>query len=88
MLGIKAKNGVVIATEKKTSTILADETSFEKIHSISSHVGVAYAGIGPDISSVVKYMRKKCIKYDQVYRDRMNLFLLSKDTAGLMQEYT
>ena len=79
--GIKAKNGVVIATEKKVSTILADETSFSKVLNISTHVGCVYSGIGPDYMSVVKKARKDCIAYEKIYRDKMGLFMLSKSTA-------
>ena len=87
-LGIKAKNGIVIATEKKASTILVDEESFEKVTKISEHIGCVYAGIGPDYFSVLKKARKDCLKYDQVYRDQISVRMLSKSIAELMQEYT
>ena len=87
-LGIKAKNGVVIATEKKASTILVDEDSYHKVQNISSHIGCAYAGIGPDYFSVLKKARKDCIKYKQVYEENISVYLLAKGTAELMQEYT
>ena len=35
-LGIKAKNGVVLATEKKAPSILVDETSMRKIENLCS----------------------------------------------------
>ena len=47
-LGIKAKDGVVIAVEKKLSSILIDEESYHKVQNISKHIGVTYAGLGPD----------------------------------------
>mmetsp|Transcript_11959 Transcript_11959/g.10563 ORF Transcript_11959/g.10563 Transcript_11959/m.10563 type:complete len:235 (+) Transcript_11959:39-743(+) len=87
-LGIKAKNGVVIATEKKASTILVDEDSYHKVQNISSHIGCAYAGIGPDYFSVLKKARKDCIKYEQIYREKTSVALLAKSVAELMQEYT
>ena len=37
-LGVKAKNGVVIATEKKLPTCLIDETSMQKVVMPRSHV--------------------------------------------------
>ena len=87
-LGIKAKNGIVIATEKKASTILVDEDSFEKVTKISDHIGCVYAGIGPDYFSVLKKARKDCIKYEQIYQENINVRILAKNVAGLMQEYT
>ena len=47
-VGIRAKNGVVIAAEKKLSSILADEESIHKIEKLCEYLGVTYSGIGPD----------------------------------------
>ena len=55
---------------------------------ISSHIGLVYAGIGPDVNSIIKKLRKDCLTYDQVYRDRIPVFMLAKEAASLMQEYT
>ena len=47
-VGIRARNGVVIAAEKKLSSILADESSIHKIEKLCEYMGVTYSGIGPD----------------------------------------
>ena len=47
-VGIRAKNGVVIAAEKKLSSILADEESIHKIERLCEYLGITYSGIGPD----------------------------------------
>ena len=47
-LGIKAANGVVLATEKKVSSILVDENSIQKSGVIRRHVGAGYTGISAD----------------------------------------
>lgn len=39
-IGIKATNGIVIATEKKTPTPLADEKALTKVSQISANIGV------------------------------------------------
>ena len=41
-----AKNGVVIATEKKAPTILIDETSLNKICMLTDSIGAVYSGMG------------------------------------------
>ncbi|PPD83352.1 hypothetical protein GOBAR_DD19716 [Gossypium barbadense] len=46
-LGIKAANGVVIATEKKLPSILVDETSVQKIQCLTPNTGVVYSGLRP-----------------------------------------
>ena len=57
-VAIKAKNGVVIAAEKKLYTSLVDESSIHKVEAISDYMGVTYSGIGPDFNSVLQKMRK------------------------------
>ena len=47
-IGIRARNGVVIAAEKKLSSILADESSIHKIEKLCEYMGVTYSGLGPD----------------------------------------
>ncbi len=47
-LGIKAKNGCVIACEKKLVSPLVDETTIHKVEALSEYMGMTYAGIGPD----------------------------------------
>ena len=42
--GIKTKNGVVIAVEKKLSSILIDESSMNKTMKIDEHLGAIYSG--------------------------------------------
>ncbi|KNZ51518.1 proteasome subunit alpha type [Puccinia sorghi] len=57
-LGIKASNGVVIATEKKTASILVDDSIIEKVASICPNIGMVYSGMGPDYRVLVTRARK------------------------------
>ncbi len=57
-VGIRARNGVVIAAEKKLSSILADEESVHKIEKLCEYMGVTYSGIGPDFQAVLLKARK------------------------------
>jgi 20S proteasome subunit alpha 2 len=41
-LGIKATNGVVIATEKKLPSILVDDASVHKIQKLTPNIGVVH----------------------------------------------
>ena len=87
-LGIRAKNGVMIACEKKVSSILFDEEIFNKVASIYSHVGAANSGIGPDFRVTIKKARKDAQAYNKVYHDSIPMFVLCKELAELMQEFT
>ena len=77
-LGIRAKNGVVIASEKKISTPLIDETSIHKVEALSQYMGTTYSGIGPDFYAVLLKARKDVQVYHSRYADKISPFMLCK----------
>merc|ERR1712087_1067231 len=72
-LGVKAKNGVVIATEKKLPTCLIDEESVQKIVMLTENIAIVYSGIGPDF---------------RVYHELIPVTQLVRELASVMQEFT
>ena len=87
-IGIRAKNGIVIAAEKKLPTILIDETSIHKVDNLCDYMGVTYSGIGPDFNTVLMKSRKDVQKYHAKYMDKITPFMVCKNVAELFQEYT
>ncbi|TMW60913.1 hypothetical protein Poli38472_000955 [Pythium oligandrum] len=87
-LGIKCKNGVVIATEKKLPTILVDEASHKKVATLSETAGVVYSGMGPDYRVLVRKARKKAQAYFQKYKEHAPASILVRELAAIMQEFT
>ncbi|KAL4331782.1 hypothetical protein GQ457_07G030430 [Hibiscus cannabinus] len=100
-LGIKAANGVVIATEKKLPSILVDETSVQKIQSdtkywsclqvfLSFHLlsrKLSY-GMGPDFRVLVRKSRNQAEQYHRLYKEPIPVTQLVRETAAVMQEFT
>lgn len=87
-LGIKAKNGVVIATDKKVNSVLVDTEEYQKLQNITPSTGFVYAGLGPDFRVVVRNARKNAQKYYLTYREVQPVSQVVLETAQLMQEYT
>mmetsp|Transcript_53089 Transcript_53089/g.95200 ORF Transcript_53089/g.95200 Transcript_53089/m.95200 type:complete len:236 (-) Transcript_53089:151-858(-) len=87
-LGIKVKNGVVLATEKKTPSPLVDETTLSKIENLSENVGVVYAGMVPDSRVLLKRGRKMAQKYYTTYRELIPVSQIVREEAAVMQEFT
>ena len=87
-LGIKAKDGVVIATEKKFVNSLVDESSFTKVESLTTNIGSVYAGMPPDYRVILKRGRKAAQKYVSTYQDAMPVRQLAAEVAAVMQEFT
>lgn len=87
-LGIKATNGVVIATDKKVSSVLVDNDEYQKMQAITPTTGYVYAGMGPDFRVLVKSARKNAQKYFLTYREIQPVSQVVRESALLMQEYT
>ena len=66
-VGIRAKNGIVIAAEKKLPTLLIDESSVHKVQKMCDYIGVTYSGIGPDFQAVLMKARKDVQVYHSKY---------------------
>lgn len=87
-LGIKATNGVVIATDKKVASILVDAEEYQKMQLITPNTGFVYAGMGPDFRVLVRNARKEAQKYYLTYREVQPVSQIVRESALLMQEYT
>ncbi|KAG9508780.1 Proteasome subunit alpha type-2, partial [Fragariocoptes setiger] len=87
-VGIKASNGVVLATEKKHKSLLFDEHSILKIEPITSHIGMIYSGMGPDYRLLVTRARKIAQQYQLTYDEPIPTTQLVQKVAYIMQEYT
>jgi len=87
-LGIKATNGVVIASEKKTKSVLVDAKTVEKTYVLTDNVGVTYAGMGPDTRVLVRKGRKAAQQYYLTYKDHVPVSQLVREVASTMQEFT
>jgi len=86
-LGIKAKNGVVIASEKKLPELM-DSSSLQKINNLTDNIGCGYSGLGPDSRVLVKKGRKQAQEYFRTYQDPAPVAQCVRELATIMQEYT
>jgi 20S proteasome subunit alpha 2 len=88
ILLLLANNGIVIATEKKSASSLVDDSTLEKVVSISANIGMIYSGMGPDFRVLVAKARKAAQEYKRVYMEEPPTRILVQEVAGVMQEYT
>jgi len=87
-VGIKASNGVVLATEKKHKSILYEDHSTYKIEKITDRIGMVYSGMGPDYRLLVRRARKMAQDYQLMYEEQIPTAQLVQRVATVMQEYT
>ena len=88
-LALKATNGIVLATEKKSSSPLIDAASSSKISLITPNIGMVYSGMGPDYRVLVDKARKVShTGYKRIYNEYPPTRILVQDVARVMQEAT
>ena len=84
-----ATNGIVLATEKKSSSPLIDPPSLSKISHITPNIGMVYSGMGPDYRVLVDKARKVShTGYKRIYNEYPPTRILVQDVARVMQEAT
>ncbi|MGK3751967.1 MAG: 20S proteasome subunit alpha 2 [Bacillariaceae sp.] len=64
-LGICAKDGVVIATDKKLTSELVDVADVHKVELLTPSCGVCYSGVGPDFRVLGKIGKVRTRVIDQ-----------------------
>lgn len=82
-----AKDGVVIATEKKLPELMHAST-ITKINNLTDNIGVVYSGLNPDSRVLVTKGRKQAQQYLRTYHEPIPVSQIVKQLATVMQEYT
>jgi len=83
-----ATNGIVIATEKKTSSILIDDSVIEKVAVVCPNIGIVYSGMGPDFRVLITKARKTAQSYWMMYGEYPPTRVLTQEIANVMQQAT
>ena len=83
-----ASNGIVIATEKKSSSILIDDSMIEKVAVICPNIGIVYSGMGPDFRILVSRARRSAQAYWKIHNEYPPTKVLTQEIATIMQQAT
>ena len=86
-VGIKCKDGVVIAVEEKSRKLQIANIA-QKIFQIDDHVGVAAAGYIPDARSQVDNARFFSQSNKMIYDEPVEVETIAKHLADQCQQYT
>ena len=83
-----ASNGIVIATEKKSSSILIDDSMLDKVAVVCPNIGIVYSGMGPDFRVLIAKARKSAQAYWKIYGEYPPTRVLTQEVATVMQQAT
>ena len=86
-VGVKCKDGIIIAVEEKPRKLQISKTA-QKIFQIDDHVGVAAAGYIPDARSQVDNARFFSQSNKMIYDEPVDVETIAKHLADQCQQYT
>ena len=86
-VGVKCKDGIVIAVEEKPRKLQISKLA-QKIFQIDDHVGVAAAGYIPDARSQVDNARFFSQSNKMIYDEPVEVETIAKHLADQSQQYT
>ena len=91
-IGILAKDGIILATEKKVISKLLDTGAVgckrEKMYKIDSHLAVAVAGLTADANILINKARLAAQQYLFTYQESMPVEQLVRRLCDTKQGYT
>jgi len=88
-VGILAKDGIVIAAERKTvSKLLAPSKTSEKVLKLDDHIYCAIAGLTADANILVNYARLNAQRYELAYQEKEPVEQLVQSVTNYKQAYT
>ncbi|OBA19655.1 N-terminal nucleophile aminohydrolase [Metschnikowia bicuspidata var. bicuspidata NRRL YB-4993] len=87
-IGIKAKDGIVLAVEKIVNSKLLVPGRNKRIQTIDRHIGVAYSGLLPDGRHFVNRGRDEAQSYSSIYKTPVGVPALMDRLGLYVQNYT
>lgn len=88
IIGLRGKDGIVLAVEKLVTSKLYEEDSNSRIFTIDNYIGLAFSGLNADGRAVVQIARDEAQNYRQQYNRTIPLKQLNERISSYLHAYT
>eukprot|EP01041_Mallomonas_annulata_P004148 gene4148-8249_t len=82
-VGIQTSQGIVLAVEKRLTSVLLEPSSVEKIMEVDSHIGVAVSGLIGDARTLVDHARIEAQHHRFTYDEAIGVEALTQSVCDL-----
>ncbi|KAJ3103433.1 hypothetical protein HDU97_010179 [Phlyctochytrium planicorne] len=87
-IGIRAKDGVVLAVEKLVQSKLLVPGSNRRVATVDQHIGIATAGLHADGRHLISRVRDEAEQYRNFYKSAVPGKIIAERAAQYVQAYT
>ncbi|CAH0560310.1 unnamed protein product [Brassicogethes aeneus] len=88
IIGLKAKDGVILAAEKLILSKLHETGTNRRIFNIDTHIGMAVSGLIADARQIVEIARKEAAAYRTKYGTKIPVKFLNDRVSMYIHAYT
>lgn len=87
-VGVKAKDGVVLATDKRMAYgSFVMSRNAKKVFLINNRAAIAMSGLYADVGAILRYLTAESKYYELTEERAMSLYAISKLLSGILYSY-